>query len=31
MSENTTPRPPAFERGNEHLDRLLSDRKSPLT
>ncbi len=25
MSENTTPRPPAFERGNEHLDRLLSD------
>src|SRR5580658_8609728 len=24
MSENTTP-PPAFERGNEHLDRLLSD------
>jgi DNA-binding XRE family transcriptional regulator len=25
MNENTTPRPPAFERGNEHLDRLLSD------
>ena len=25
MSENTTPQPPAFERGNEHLDRLLSD------
>lgn len=25
MSENTTPRPPAFERGNEQLDRLLSD------
>ncbi len=24
MSENTPP-PPAFERGNEHLDRLLSD------
>jgi DNA-binding XRE family transcriptional regulator len=24
MSENTTP-PPAFERGNDHLDRLLSD------
>jgi DNA-binding XRE family transcriptional regulator len=25
MNENTPPSPPAFERGNEHLDRLLSD------
>ena len=25
MSENTPPQPPAFERGNEHLDRLLAD------
>jgi DNA-binding XRE family transcriptional regulator len=25
MTENTTPQPPAFVRGNDHLDRLLSD------
>src|ERR1700689_393670 len=25
MNENATPQPAAFERGNEHLDRLLSD------
>jgi DNA-binding XRE family transcriptional regulator len=25
MTENTTPQQPAFERGNERLDRLLSD------
>lgn len=27
MTENTKPQRPAFERGNEHLDRLLSDER----
>jgi DNA-binding XRE family transcriptional regulator len=27
MTEDTTPQPPVFERGNDHLDRLMSDQQ----